>query len=158
LDDVRKSDVSGTDITIEDNIVLASGKCIIANEVNAGSAGVGTLQKQTCGGEFININIAAAVTGNLVVGGAVNGVARSLKSNNVESDYAANANNTSFVGSITLQVNGDLSVGSNDTHAENVNSNLHVKTKYLEATADAGDNQITVMSDLAMLILLKTRN
>ena len=46
-----------------------------------------------------------------------------------------------------VQVNGDLSVGSSDLHAENVNRNLHVKTKYLEATAGATDNQTGVSSD-----------
>ena len=81
-----------------------------------------------------------------MVGGAVNGVANSLKSNNIEtykiksihpsnqvwvdSDCAVNANNTLFVDSITphlhvdtpirSQINGDLDVGSNHTHAENV--------------------------------------
>ena len=64
MDDVRKSDVNGTDITIHDNVVLVSGKSITA---------------------------------------------------------------------------------------ENMNSNLYVKTKYLEATAGAINNQIGVSSDLAML-------
>ena len=50
-----------------------------------------------------------------------------------------------------IQINGDLSVGSSDTHSENANSNWYVKTKYLEATAGAMDNQITVTSDLAMM-------
>ncbi len=125
----------------------------------------------------MDINNAAVVTGNLVVGGAVSGVANSLKSKNIEtfhskythtskqvwydSDCAVNANNTLLVDSITphprsdtptrVQVNGDLPVGSSDAHAENVNSNLHVKTKYLEATAGAVDNEVTVTSDLAML-------
>ena len=52
---------------------------------------------------------------------------------------------------LSVLVNGDLYVGSNDIHAENVNSNSHVKTKYLEATAGAIDNQIGVPSDLAIL-------
>ena len=50
---------------------------------------------------------------------------------------------------LSVLVNGDLDVGSNDIHAENVNSNSYVKTKYLEATA--GASQIVVSSDLAML-------
>ncbi len=50
-----------------------------------------------------------------------------------------------------VQVNCDLSVGSSDTHIENANSNLHINIKYLEATAGAVVNQITVTSDLAVL-------
>ncbi len=122
--------------------------------------------QKTSGGEFINTNDAVAVTGNLVVGGAVNGVANSLKSNNIEtlhiksshpsnhvwvvSDCAVNANNTLFVDSRTphphldtpmlVQVAGDLSVGSSNTHAENANRNLYVRTKYRAAAAGAISN------------------
>ena len=46
VDDMRKSDVSGTDITIHDNVVLAFGKRITANELNEGSVSVDTLRKQ----------------------------------------------------------------------------------------------------------------
>ncbi len=51
-----------------------------------------------------------------------------------------------------VQVNGDLSVGSSNIYAENVNSNLYVETKYLKATAGARSNQTGVSSDLAMLM------
>jgi hypothetical protein len=157
--DVRKSDVNGTDIAIHDNVVLASGKLI--------------------GGELINIISAVAGKGNLMVGGAYNGVANSLKSNYIEtfriksihpsnqvwvvSGCAVDANSTLFVDGSTphphldtpmrvqVQVNGDLFVGSNNIYAESVNSNLYVKTKYLEATAGAISNQIGVSSDLAKL-------
>ena len=44
---------------------------------------VDTVQKKTVGGE-LNINSAVVVTGSLLVGGAVNGLANSLKSNNIE--------------------------------------------------------------------------
>ncbi len=50
-----------------------------------------------------------------------------------------------------VQVDSDLSVGSSDIYAENANSNLYVKTKCLEATAGAVDNQIAATFDLAML-------
>ena len=79
----------------------------------------------------------------------------------VNGDLFIDPAKTIFVDSITphlhldtpvrVQVNGDLSVGSSDIHAENVNSNAYVKTKYLEATAGAVSNQIGVTSDLAML-------
>ncbi len=71
----------------------------------------------TSGGEFIHIYNAVAVTANLVVGGAVNGVANSIKSNNIEtfhiesthpscqvwidSECAVNANNILFDNRIT---------------------------------------------------------
>ncbi len=50
-----------------------------------------------------------------------------------------------------VQVNGDLSAGSSETHAENVKSNWCVKTEYLEATAGAISNQVGVSSNLAIL-------
>ena len=50
---------------------------------------------------------------------------------------------------LSVLVNGDLDVGSNDIHAENVNRNSYVRTKYLEATA--GASQTGVSSDVAML-------
>ena len=63
MHDVRQSDASGTDFTINDNIVLASGKSIIANEVKAGSMSVDTVQKKTAEGE-LHVNSAFAVAGN----------------------------------------------------------------------------------------------
>ncbi len=83
MDDVSKSDLNSSDITIHDNVVLVSGKSITANEVKAGPVSVDTVQKKTAGGE-LNINSAVVVTENLLVGGAVNGVANCLKSNNIE--------------------------------------------------------------------------
>ncbi len=68
MDDVGKSDVCGTDITIHDDVVLASGRRTTSEEVNAGSVSVDSLQKNTTGGEYINTNEVVAVTGNLVVG------------------------------------------------------------------------------------------
>ncbi len=50
-----------------------------------------------------------------------------------------------------VSFNGDLFVEPHDTHAENVYSNWYVKTKYLEATAGAVSNRITMTFDLAML-------
>ena len=62
----------------------------------------------------------------------------------VAGSVSINANNAVFVDIITprphmdtpirVQVNGDLSVGSNGIFAENTNSDWHVKTKYLETT------------------------
>jgi hypothetical protein len=51
----------------------------------------------------------------------------------------------------SIMVTGGLDVGSSDIHAENVNSNLCFKTKYLEATAGAIDIQFGASSDLAMV-------
>ena len=44
-----------------------------------------------------------------------------------------------------------MDLGSHDLAAENLDSDLYVKTKYLEATAGAIDNQTGVTSDLTML-------
>ncbi len=49
---------------------------------------------------------------------------------------------------LSVLVNGDLDVGSNDIHAANVSSDSDVKTKYL---ATAGASRIGVSSDFAML-------
>ncbi len=94
------------------------------------------------------------MTGNLVAGGGVRGGANSLKSYNIETLYiksiqpssqvwvdsecTVDANNILFVDSITphlrldtpmrVQVNGDMSLGSSNAHAENANSNLYLKT------------------------------
>ena len=42
VEDVRKSDVNGADITIHDNVVLASINCVIAGEVDADYVSVDT--------------------------------------------------------------------------------------------------------------------
>ena len=78
--------MNGTSITIHDNVVLASEKSITAHEVKAGSVSVDTVQKKTVGGE-LNINSGVVVPGSLLVGGAVNGVANSFKSNNIETPH-----------------------------------------------------------------------
>ena len=117
------------------------------------------------------------------MGGAVNGLAQSFNSKNIEtfhiksirpsnqawvdSDCAVNANTILRDDSITphrhldtpvrVQINGDLSVGSSDRFAESVNSNWHVKIKYLEAAAGAINIQIGASPDLAILAILNNR-
>ena len=83
---------------------------------------------------------------------------------NVEGDAWINPTSTVFTDRITphpdanapmivtvegqMNVEGGVDLGSHDLAAENLYSDSRVKTKYLEATAGAVDNQIGVNSTL----------